>query len=122
MGTTSASVQDCTELSSISQLKDLMNDYDYLKNVLNKFSIRVKMFHSQFHKEIVIFKCLYFVFFWYLPREQGVIGQNALLNFFIGRMFFNFVCDWLPDQMMVIQPYSLGFDIHTDLLSWSFNF
>lgn len=63
MGTTSASVQDCTELSSISQLKDLMNDYDYLKNVLNNFSIRVKMFHSQFHKEIVIFKCLYFVFF-----------------------------------------------------------
>lgn len=47
-------MQDCTELRTISQLKDLMNDYDYLKNVLNKFSTHVEMFHSQFHKEIVI--------------------------------------------------------------------
>lgn len=54
MGATNASVQDCTGLRSISQLKDLMNDYDYLKNVLSIFSTHVEMFHSQFHEQIVI--------------------------------------------------------------------
>lgn len=54
MGATYASVQDCTELSSISYLKDLMNDSNYLKNVLNIFSTCVEMFYSQSHKQIVI--------------------------------------------------------------------
>lgn len=39
MGATNASVQDCTELSNISQLKDHMNDYDYLKNALSIYNI-----------------------------------------------------------------------------------
>lgn len=80
-----------------------MNDYDYLKKVLSIFSTHVEMFHSQFHEQIIILSAFkYFVFLWYLPREQGVIEKNALLKLFIGHMFFSFVCDWLSDQMMVI--------------------
>lgn len=63
MGATNASVQDCTGLRTISLLKDLMNDYDYLKKVLSIFSTHVEMFHSQFHEQIVILSAFkYFVF------------------------------------------------------------
>lgn len=54
MGRAYASVQDCTELRNISQLKGLKNDYGNMRHVLNIFLIHVEIFHSQFHKEIVI--------------------------------------------------------------------
>lgn len=54
MGPTYASVQDCTELGSISQLRGLQNDYGNMQHVLDVFSNHVKIFHSQFHREIII--------------------------------------------------------------------
>jgi len=56
MGPTYAFLQYCPDLCSIPQLKGLKNYYGKMQRILNLFSTHVKIFHSQFHKLIVILR------------------------------------------------------------------